>query len=283
MTIARVVAENVLTPNPSRPTAPRGAVGLGTALVVVSVVSAVATLAWPDLLTGTVVMNGSARGTALVVLVLAVPLLALSLARLLGRTGSVVGALGATSYLLYNAVLLAFATPFNRVFLAYVAMLGLAFWTLVLLLRDVGVGPAGGGKGHRVAAVWILLVVSLNALAWLSAIVPATLGDRPTSVLDGTGLTTNPVYVQDLALWLPALAWVAVQLWQGRARLLGAGALVFWALEGIGVAVDQWWGHAADPSSDVASASVVPLFLAVAVVTALVARMLLRDAPAPSS
>jgi hypothetical protein len=279
MTIARVVAENVLTPHPSRPAAPRGAVGLGAALVVAGVVSAAATLAWPGLLTGTAVMNGSARGTALVVLVLAVPMLAASLAGLLGPSWSVVGAVGATSYLLYNAVLLAFATPLNHVFLAYVAMLGLAFWTLVVLVHDIGVGATGGSTEHRVAAVWIFVVVALNAVAWLAAVVPATLGDHPASVLDGTGLTTNPVYVQDLALWLPAMAWVAVQLWQGRARLLGAGALVFWALEGIGVAVDQWWGHAADPTSGVASATAVPLFVVVAAVTAVVARMLLRDAP----
>lgn len=34
----------------------------------------------------------------------------------------------------------------------------------------------------------------------------------PTFFVDGTGLTTNPIYVQDLAVWLPALAIVAVLL-----------------------------------------------------------------------
>jgi hypothetical protein len=284
VSVARVVAESVPGLAQSRtgtapgPTAPRGAVGLGRVLVPVGLVAAAATLWWPDLLTGTAVMNGSARGTALVVLVLAVPLLALALR---GRgphtTWTWASALGATAYLLYNAVLFAFATPFNHVFLVYVAMLGLAFWTLVLLLAAAGSPPVGPSRVHRLAASWIGVVVVLNTLAWLGGIVPAVVGSRPTSVLDGTGLTTNPVYVQDLAIWLPALAWVAWQLWHGRHTLLAAGALLFWTLEGVGVAVDQAWGYHADPTSIVASAAVVPMFAVVVAVTATVLVALVRE------
>jgi hypothetical protein len=235
----------------------------------VSLLAAAATLWWPDLLTGNDVMNGSARGTALVVMVLAAPVLALSVARGSPRTPwAWAGALGATAYLLYNAVLLCFATPFNHAFLVYVAMLGLAFWTLVLLVPAAVSPPVDASRVHRLAASWIAVVVVLNALAWISRIAPAVLDQRPTSVLDGTGLTTNPVYVQDLAVWLPALAWVAWQLWHGRHTLLAAGALLFWTLEGVGVAVDQAWGHHADPGSTVASFAAVPMFLVVAAVTA---------------
>ncbi len=277
MSVARMVAESVLVPHEPRPTASRGVAGLAWALALVSSVAALGTLWWPDLLTGTAVMNGSARGTALVVLVLAVPLLVGSLSGRLGPTWSIVGALGATAYLLYNAVLFSFATPLNHAFLVYVAMLGLGFWCLARLVHEVGTGSVLPTRAHRLAAAWILAVVTLNALAWLAAVVPASFSDRPTSVLDGTGLTTNPVYVQDLALWLPALTWIAVQLWRGRGTVLGAGALAFWTLEAVGVAVDQWRGHAADPSSDVASAAVVPMFLAVAAVTGTVLWLLSRE------
>lgn len=283
MSVARVVAESVpgltqaRSDTGSGPAAPRGAVGLGRALVPVSVLAAAATLWWPDLLTGTAVMNGSARGTASVVLVLAAPVLALSIARGSPRTPwAWTGALGATAYLLYNAVLLSFATPFNHAFLLYVAMLGLGFWTLAMLVPAAVSRPVDPSRVHRLAASWIAVVVVLNALAWLARIVPAVLGSRPTSVLDGTGLTTNPVYVQDLAIWLPALAWVAWQLWHGRHTLLAAGALLFWTLEGVGVAVDQAWGHHADPASTVASAAAVPMFLVVAAVTATALVALMR-------
>jgi hypothetical protein len=42
--------------------------------------------------------------------------------------------------------------------------------------------------------------------------------------------------------------------------------LVMWLLEGITVALDQWMGHRADPTSDVATLGGVYLFSALAVI-----------------
>jgi hypothetical protein len=39
-----------------------------------------------------------------------------------------------------------------------------------------------------------------------------------------------------------------------------------WVIEAISVAVDQWFGHAADPASPVASAVMTPVFAVVALV-----------------
>jgi hypothetical protein len=39
--------------------------------------------------------------------------------------------LGTVAYLVYNSIMFAFATPFNELFLLYVAMLGLSIFTLV--------------------------------------------------------------------------------------------------------------------------------------------------------
>ena len=88
-------------------------------------------------------------------------------------------------------------------------------------------------------------------------------------MLAGTGLTTNPVYVQDLAFWLPAFTWVALGMWRGHGprTALGAVVLSYWALESVSVAVDQWWVHQADPTSAVVSADLVPLFVLVGAVT----------------
>lgn len=51
----------------------------------------------------------------------------------------------------------------------------------------------------RIFSPYVWVVVTLNMVAWLSAIVPALFSKTPADLLAGTGLTTNPVYVQDLA------------------------------------------------------------------------------------
>jgi hypothetical protein len=256
---------------------------LSAAVAALVVVAAVPTFFVDGILNGTPVMNGSARGTALTMFALALPVLAVGLVT--STRGSVWGRaalLGALAYLTYNATLLVYATPFNELFLAYVALLGFSLWSLVSALLDPRPLLVPGSKlPARGIAAFILTVVALNALAWLRVVVP-DLGQDPPGFLEGTGLTTNPIYVQDLAVWLPALAIVAVLLWQRRPSgvfLAGAG-LVFWMIEAIGVAVDQWFGHRADPTSDVATLAGVVLFVVLAAATLVPLILWLRAVPA---
>ncbi|MER7604400.1 hypothetical protein [Nocardioides sp. NPDC127503] len=206
---------------------------LCAAVAVMVVVGAVPTFFVEGILNGTPVMNGSARGTALTMFALALPVLVVGLVT--STRGSVRGRaalIGALGYLLYNATLLVYATPFNELFLAYVALLGLSLWSLVSALLDPLPLVSGSRLPARSIAAFILTVVALNALAWLRVVIP-DLGEDPPGFLDGTGLTTNPIYVQDLAVWLPALAIVAVLLWQRRpwgVFLAGAG-LFLWMIE----------------------------------------------------
>jgi hypothetical protein len=67
------------------------------------------------------------------------------------------------------------------------------------------------------------------------------------------GVATNPVFVQDLAIWLPAATAVALGLWNRRpwGPLLAGATLVFWFMESVAIAVDQWFGSTADPASTV--------------------------------
>jgi hypothetical protein len=76
------------------------------------------------------------------------------------------------------------------------------------------------------------------------------------------------------------MGWLALGVWRGQAPriALAAAGSVFWIVEALGVAVDQWWGHAADPASPVASVAAVPMFLVLAAVGLLPARALLRAA-----
>jgi hypothetical protein len=247
--------------------------GMSAALVLVAAVASAMTFFVSGVLRGPAVMNGSARGTALVVLAVAVPVVIGSMvwaAR--GSVRALVVWLGGLAYLLYNAVLFLFFTPFNRLFLLYVAMLSLSIWSVIALLRQLD--PYALQERFtpqfpaRAVAGYVWMIAILNALAWLVRIVPAVASSAPPSFLDGTGVSTHPVYVQDLAFWIPLMAMSATLLWRRQAwgYLLAGAVLTFGVIESVGIGVDQWFGHAADPASPVAGAVMVPVFAALAMV-----------------
>jgi hypothetical protein len=268
----------------ARPVAPgRLAYGLSAALAAVTAGAMAGTYLMPGLLRGPAVMNGSARGTALAVLLAGVPLLGGSmLLAARGSAGAVITWLGAVAFLLYNSVLFVFGTPANRLFPAYLAMLALAAWSAGVLLRQSDVAALGARFGPRAPArglaIWIWVVVAANAAVWLARILPAISRSGAPAYLRGTGLPVSVVYAQDLALWLPLLAVAAAWLWRRRpwGFLIAGSGLVLWVPEGVSVAVDQWYGHAVAPASPVASAAVVPAFAALAVVGLIPVVLLLR-------
>jgi hypothetical protein len=120
--------------------------------------------------------------------------------------------------------------------------------------------------------------VILNGGTWLVRIAPTLAGAGEPAHLRGTGQTTNIVFVQDLALWVPLMAVAAAWLWQRTPRgyLLGGASIVMGGMESISIAADQWYGHAADPASAVVSAVLTPVFAALAVLSLAVAWLLLR-------
>ena len=90
----------------------------------------------------------------------------------------------------------------------------------------------------RTIAGYFWVVAGLNAAIWLRTIVPAVLSADPTTVLAGTGVATNPVFVQDLALWLPLGVAAGVWLWRRRPAgyLHRRRVLAMWVLESISIA-----------------------------------------------
>ena len=261
----------------------RTAYWLSAALAVTAAAGSLLTFTVPAMLRGTAVMNGSARGTALVVLLAGVPTLACSM--LLAARGSVAGVitwLGSAGFLIYNSLMFAFATPANRLFPLYLAMLALSVWSAGAVLWQADVTAFGTLFSARTPvrgiAVYMWTVVALNAAAWLARIIPAVARGGTPAYLRGTGLPVNVVYVQDLALWLPLLAVAAAWLWRRRPwgyLLVGAG-LVMWVLESVSIAVDQWYGHAAAPASPVASGALVPAFALLAAIGLIPAGLLLH-------
>lgn len=272
--------------SPRRPAPPSGRDGpirnlplvrvLSWGLLGSSLVAAGGSLLFPGLLRGTDVLDGNLRGTAFVMLLVALPLLVVGLRRIsVGDARGLVVLTGATAYLAYQGVMFCFATPFNDLFLAYVALLGLAVWSLVCIVANVDVAEVRRWVGPRMpfrsVSGALVVFAALNALAWLARIVPAVVGDQPAAGIEDSGLPTSPVWVQDLAIWIPAALAAAVAMWRRDARgvLLTNALLLFYAVECVSVASDQWWGARADSTEPaLASMSVVPgALLAAAVVS----------------
>lgn len=256
---------------------------LGSGLAVAAALSAGLNLGFPGQLGGADVTRGNLLGTAVVVEVAVVVLL-------LAMRGSARGSArwpvvwgGTTAYLLYQAVMFCFGTPYNRFFLVYVAHLSLALWSAIALVRSVDadafarrVGP--GAPVRTVAGVAVGFAL-LNGLAWLLRIVPATFSDDPVAVLDGSGLLTSPVWVQDLAFWVPATVLAGIAMWRGRAvgTVTTLTLLTFFVVECVSIAADQWWGYRLDPDHPaLASMAAVPMFLVLAFATALPLAWFLR-------
>ncbi len=246
---------------------------LSGCLLLVTCVAAGLTFFWDGLLTGPAAMNGSARGTALMLLLMTVPVMGIAMAGTArGSAQGLVLWLGALGVVVYNAQMLLYGTPFNQLFLLYVAMLALSLWSIgTLLVGGTAVRMStyvDDAMPVRFLAGYVWVIAAMNAMLWLRTILPAVVSDRPASVLDGTGIATNPVFVQDLALWLPLAAVAGV--WLVRRAAWGytvvGGLLAMWVMEGATIAVDQWFGSQADPSSSVVAASMVLPLGALAVV-----------------
>jgi hypothetical protein len=257
---------------------------LSSLLAVVAAAASAAMWFRPELLNGAPAMDGSARGTALVVLVAGVPLLAGSMwATSRGSARAMFVWAGSVAFLLYQSVLYALATPFNALFLLYEAMLALGIWSAVALIAQVGVRRLPELFDQRTPvrslAVFLWVGVGLNTLLWLSTIVPALRETESPAFLEGTGLTTNLIVVQDFAVWLPLTAVAAWWLWHrdGRGLLLGGAMLVAWVLEPLTIAVDQWFGVAADPTATYVSTDVIPIMLGLAAIMVVPTFLFLRS------
>ncbi len=256
---------------------------LSVLLLVATAVATMSALAMPELLHGPAVMVGSMRGTALVVLVLAMPILALAMAA--ARHGSllgVVGWIGSVAFVTYQGWMFLFAVPFNGLFLVYVAGFAFGFWCLVALLTRVPYGVFAASftaaLPARLLAGWMIASCVAFYALWLKNVVPASFDSEAPAFLAGTGMVTPTNYVLDMALFLPFTIIVAAGLWRRTpwGLVIGGAMLLMLTLESIAIAVDQWFGAAADPASPVASAAITPAFLVVAAISAVACGLWLR-------
>jgi hypothetical protein len=147
--------------------------------------------------------------------------------------------LGVLTFTVYNYVIYTFSIPFGPLFLLWVAVLGLSFFTLlggVAAVDHAAVAAHFASRRAVQVVAWVLIVVAiLIGFLWLSEDVPALLaGSTPQSVVD-VALPTNPVHVLDLAFFLPGVIAIGVSLLKRMplAYTLAPPSLVLLILTGI--------------------------------------------------
>jgi hypothetical protein len=168
-----------------------------------------------------------------------------------GSARACLGWLGAVMFTVYNYVIYAMSIHFGLLFLAWVAVLGLASYALLGGLSAVdtsGVRDATHAEPARTAGWFLIVTAGLFAALWLSDIVPALAsGGQPAAIAD-LGVPTNPVHVLDLAIFLPAAVAAGVLLLRRRpaGSVLGPALLMFLGLTGLPILVTVFVAEARD-------------------------------------
>lgn len=261
---------------------------LSIGLLLVTLAAVAGALTFPEAIDAPAVTVGNLQGTALVLGLITLPVLAASMV-LWARAMIVAVAFwfGALGSIAYQSVLFLFGVPFNSFFFLYVAMLSLSVWSIVVLAARVSVDAIGGRIGRyapvRLVAGYLLINAALFGLLWLGSTVPPVLSGDVPPFLEGTGMLTGPVQIIDFAFTLPLMTLAAVLLLRRRplGYLLSCSLLVMLAIETASIGVDQWMGHAADPASPAASAALTPMFALLTVIGLAVLGLFLRPGPSP--
>jgi hypothetical protein len=262
---------------------------LSLALAAVALAATAATLLFPDALRGPAVSIGQLQGTALVLMVVTLPVLDVSMALVArGVVVALIFWLGALGSIVYQAVLFLVAAQFNQLFFLYVAVLSLSIWGLLALAWRVPIESVGRRVGvHapvRLIAAYLLVNTALYLALWLQALIPAVIDGGAPAFLEGTGMTTGPVQILDLAFTLPLMTLAAILLIRRSpaGQVLTGAMLVMLAIETLSIGVDQWLGHTADPASPAASIALTPIFGVLTIVGVAVLALFLRPAPGGS-
>lgn len=212
-------------------------------------------------------------GQDVVTLGFGVPLLLIGLWA--ARRGSLRGYvvwLGALGFHLYTWASYVAMLTFNPFFLGYTALFSLSLFTFVggvVGLDATAVKRRLKGRlPIRLLCGYVVVMVALISVGWLSDVVPATLADETPERIVVSELPTNVIYVLDLAVILPGALITAWWLWNRRPWGYVFIGVLLVKLASIGLAVLSMAArmHLAGQDVAVAEASVFGFLTAVAAV-----------------
>jgi len=149
-------------------------------------------------------------------------------------------------YTFYEFVIYGFALHFNALFLPYCAVLGVCFFALAGIGFGFSQQDLSGWYSPiarvRLAGALLLAIGTSFALAWLAEIVPALVTSAAPASVVAAGTPTNPVYVIDLSIVLPAhlLAGVSILRRRTLGLVLAPILLGFDVLMALSIAGMMW-------------------------------------------
>ncbi|MDO9085063.1 MAG: hypothetical protein Q7U53_02545 [Anaerolineaceae bacterium] len=178
------------------------------------------------------------RGTDVVTLLLAIPMLLLSYRHY--RRESLRGSIflvAALFYFLYNGASMTFAASFNSLFLIYVALFSSGTFALIITLmnfnRAVLVKRVQGGFPHRGIAIFLFVAGIGTLFLWISELIgPILQGGAPEIIGPYTTLFTHGF---DSALITPAAVMTGIFLLQRKpwGYVLSAPIMIFCTMIGV--------------------------------------------------
>lgn len=146
--------------------------------------------------------------------------------------------IGLQGFLLYTYATYAFGFVFTPLYFAYVAILGLSAYALMVFARAVNVGALGALRARRLPrrtlAIVLVLVATTFGLTWTAMLLGA--------IAEQVSLPAATVIVLDLAFALPLLAVVGALLFFRRPTgdLLAPGVFALSAMITLGVAAGEF-------------------------------------------
>lgn len=237
--------------------------GLASVATALAAVAAGAGLLIPGLYRDAPYWVQQARGTDLATLFVAVPVIVLGLWAARRRSGAgQLAVFAGLMYVVYNYGIFVFSVVMNPLTAVHIAIVGLAFWSLVLTTRSAALSAAGAvaaeGLNRRASGILLVAVAGLFGFLWLGQIATATTTGVLAPDLVRAGLSTNPVYALDLAFFLPLCALAGIGLLRRRrAGAFGQPMLIWVALMGAGVVGGFLFSAAAGEEIPVAVALVI--------------------------
>jgi hypothetical protein len=202
-------------------TRPTTAYVLSAIIAVLTVVAAAGGLFIDDLYRDNAFATTAWRGTDLVTLAVAVPLLVAALIlSLRGSFRAQLVWLGMLDYALYNYAYYLFGTAFNRFFLIYVTLFALSILALIAALVNIEVKEIRQRFRDRTPVKWIggfmlFVAVGIGGLWIAQSLSFVATGQVPEFIVQ-VDHPTSVVFALDLSMVVPFLILGAVWLWKRR-------------------------------------------------------------------